>query len=116
MFISFSFIGLASHGGAPAPRRAAARTTYIGLASHGGAPAPRRAAARTTYIGLASHGGAPAPRRAAARTTYGPLASLREPYYRLWTSSTFRPDRSAWAGPTVTRASVRRTSCGSTPS
>src|SRR5881397_1532427 len=52
---------LASHGGAPAPRRAAARTTLHKLASHGGAPAPRRAAARTTLHKLASHGGAPAP-------------------------------------------------------
>src|SRR6266404_3104099 len=42
------FHRLASHGGAPAPRRAAARTTHR-LASHGGAPAPRRAAARTTH-------------------------------------------------------------------
>ena len=39
---------LASPGGAPAPRRAAARTTDHPLASPGGAPAPRRAAARTT--------------------------------------------------------------------
>src|SRR6266850_702327 len=60
---------LASDGGAPAPRRPAARTTVLRLASDGGAPAPRRPAARTTVLRLASDGGAPAPRRPAARTT-----------------------------------------------
>src|SRR5262249_46393271 len=60
---------LASDGGAPAPRRLAARTTSPLLASDGGAPAPRRLAARTTSPLLASDGGAPAPRRLAARTT-----------------------------------------------
>src|SRR5882762_680042 len=62
---------LASDGGAPAPRRPAARTTVVlRLASDGGAPAPRRPAARTTVVlRLASDGGAPAPRRPAARTT-----------------------------------------------
>src|SRR5262249_33211427 len=38
----------ASAGGAPAPRRPAARTTFDPRASAGGAPAPRRPAARTT--------------------------------------------------------------------
>ena len=58
---------LASDGGAPAPRRPAARPTSP-LASDGGAPAPRRPAARPTSP-LASDGGAPAPRRPAARHT-----------------------------------------------
>src|SRR5437870_3708170 len=91
--IAHTFYSLASHGGAPAPRRAAARPAYS-LASHGGGlghrlaspaaaarpAAPRRAAARPAYS-LASHGGGlghrlaspaaaarpAAPRRAAAR-------------------------------------------------
>src|SRR5437762_11986633 len=58
----------ASAGGAPAPRRPAARTPSIDRrASAGGAPAPRRPAARTPSIDRrASAGGAPAPRRPAA--------------------------------------------------
>src|SRR5438094_361474 len=40
----------ASAGGAPAPRRPAARTTLQRRASAGGAPAPRRPAARTTWV------------------------------------------------------------------
>src|SRR5437016_2207264 len=55
---------LASHGGAPAPRRAAARTTLHRLASHGGAPAPRPAAARTSWHCRAP---GPAPPRAPSR-------------------------------------------------
>src|SRR5437660_9287122 len=57
---------LASDGGAPAPRRPAARSSGL-LASDGGAPAPRRPAARSSGL-LAPDGGAPAPRRPAART------------------------------------------------
>jgi len=41
---------LASDGGAPAPRRPAARKTDVALASDGGAPAPRRPAARKTVV------------------------------------------------------------------
>src|SRR6266508_4043446 len=63
---------LASAGGAPAPRRPAARVSGS-LASAGGAPAPRRPAARVSGS-LASAGGAPAPRRPAARVS-GSLAS-----------------------------------------
>ena len=48
----------ASAGGAPAPRRPAARTTYT-RASTGGAPAPRRSAARTAEI--SSSAGSPRP-------------------------------------------------------
>src|SRR5438067_9167908 len=59
----------ASAGGAPAPRRPAARTALRMRASAGGAPAPRRPAARTALRMRASAGGAPAPRRPAARTT-----------------------------------------------
>src|SRR5439155_23812777 len=60
----------ASAGGAPAPRRPAARTpTLSSRASASGGPAPRRPAARTpTLSSRASAGGAPAPRRPAART------------------------------------------------
>src|SRR5712692_7953897 len=57
---------LASDGGAPAPRRPAARISGL-LASDGGTPAPRRPAARISGL-LASDGGTPAPRRPAART------------------------------------------------
>src|SRR5262249_56801444 len=45
---------LASDGGAPAPRRLAARKTIRRFASDGGAPAPRRLAARKTIRRLAS--------------------------------------------------------------
>src|SRR6266498_4031932 len=75
---------LASDGGAPAPRRPAARISGL-LASDGGAPAPRRPAARISGL-LASDGGAPAPRRPAARTAFwgevrkGGGALLRVPY------------------------------------
>src|SRR5215471_18029024 len=65
-----SFLMLASNGGAPAPRRPAARTAHLMLASNGGAPAPRRPAARTAHLMLASNGGAPAPRRPEARGTH----------------------------------------------
>src|SRR6266511_3626299 len=69
---------LASAGGAPAPRRPAARVSGS-LASDGGAPAPRRPAARVSGS-LASDGGAPAPRRPAARTA----TESRSGEARLW--------------------------------
>src|SRR6266540_2795855 len=69
---------LASAGGAPAPRRPAARVSGS-LASAGGAPAPRRPAARVSGS-LASAGGAPAPRRPAARTA----TESRSGEARLW--------------------------------
>src|SRR5262249_58933770 len=62
-------LGLSAHARAAPTRLDHARDFhYVSLASHGGAPAPRRAAARPT-ISLASHGGTPAPRRATARPT-----------------------------------------------
>src|SRR5215468_3451972 len=88
----------ASAGGAPAPRRPAARTIDRRV-SAGGAPAPRRPAARTIDR-RASAGGAPAPRRPAARTTERPAGSrhLRTMTVRLvglvsivWTLAAFAP-------------------------
>src|SRR5205823_1193864 len=71
-------LSLASDGGAPAPRRPAARPAGLSLASDGGAPAPRRPAARPAGLSLASDGGAPAPRRPAARSAeYQRLPSSR---------------------------------------
>src|SRR2546426_7940443 len=70
--IAHTLYSFASRGGAPAPRRAAARPAYS-FASHGGAPAPRRAAARPAYS-FSPHRGGPTPARA-----WGPPARFVAP-------------------------------------
>src|SRR5207247_9572752 len=49
-----SIYTLASGGGAPAPRRPAARTTIYTLASDGGAPAARNPNGRTAITGASA--------------------------------------------------------------
>src|SRR2546427_176762 len=75
--IAHTLYSFASHGGAPAPRHAAARPAYS-FASHGGAPAPRRAAARPAYS-FASHGGARSQTRLASPAAAARPAAPRRP-------------------------------------
>src|SRR3990167_8179865 len=95
-------LSLASDGGAPAPRRPAARTALIFRSPRTAGPQPRdglrlarlssfarlgrrgpspatACGSHGSHLSLASDGGAPAPRPPAARTTLTPAPNLTSP-------------------------------------